>query len=106
LIDPPVTFIVGISESAARDLPSNAEVVEFLALGSETYLDISQALSVGELRKCHAEELIPAGEVSNPMITTIALYALAKLLNRDELDQLRKDKFTVIHCEAPSWIVN
>jgi len=40
------------------------------------------------------------------MITTIALYALAKLLNRDELDQLLKDKFTVIHSEAPSWIVN
>lgn len=55
-------------------------MVEFARHRIQTGLDISQALAVGKLSEAHAEELIPAGKVPNPVITLIAVDAFAELM--------------------------
>jgi hypothetical protein len=56
-------------------------MVEFARHGIQTGLDISQALAIGKLSETHAEELIPAGKVPNPVITLIAFDAFTELIH-------------------------
>jgi hypothetical protein len=59
--------------------------------------NISEALSVGQLRKSHGQELIPAGEALDLVVAVIALDTETELVARSELHQLRKNRFTGIH---------
>ena len=42
---------------------------------TKTNFYISQTLSVGELRERHSQELIQAGQLTNPSVATVALNA-------------------------------
>jgi len=57
-------------------------------------LDIHQAFSVSELRKGHAEKLVPAGKALDRVINIVSCDALAKLVVRKEFHSLRKDHFS------------
>jgi hypothetical protein len=56
---------------------------------------------VGQLRKSHAQKLIPAGKRSDPLLGVVALYAPLKFLMGEELHQLRKNRATLVH---PSFL--
>jgi len=58
---------------------------------TETRFDVAQALSIGELRKRHAEILIPARQSRGFVITVIARHAGLEFLLRDVGHQLSKD---------------
>jgi hypothetical protein len=100
LIDPPVTPIVCASKGGARNCSSNTEVIELLAFGSKTHFNISQTLSIGELRECHAEKLIPTREISHSVITTISLDALTEFVLDHKLHQLREHHFSSMHATS------
>jgi hypothetical protein len=51
-------FLVGVSQIAPRDVPENAEMIEFGFLRAQTIFDVAQALAEGQLRKSHAQKLI------------------------------------------------
>jgi len=44
-------------------------------------LDISQTLSIRQLGKGHADELVPAGEALDLVVAVVAFYALLKIVN-------------------------
>lgn len=92
--------------SAARDLCSDSEVVELLTLGSKTCFDIAEAFSISKLRKCHAQELIPARGVLYSMIAAVSFDALSELVLRHELDQLCEDHYSRRACDFSRLIVN
>ena len=67
-------------------------------LGSpEARLDIAQTFPEGQLGEGHAEELVPAGERLGPMIAAISGNALAELVDRQVLDELREDGPSAVH---------
>ena len=43
-------------------------MIELVLMGPQTRFDVTQTLSEGELRKCHAKELVEAGEGLNVTI--------------------------------------
>jgi len=54
-IDAPVTHSVGIGQSISGDVASYTHVIQFVSLGTETSLDVSETLSVAKLWKNHTE---------------------------------------------------
>src|SRR5208283_157262 len=59
-INSPIPNLVGMGQGIARDFAADTHVVESRLIRPKTGFDISQALSIGELGKGHAKELIPA----------------------------------------------
>lgn len=57
-VDAPISPFVGIGQRAPGYPATNADVVEFGADGTKTRFDVADALSVCELRECHAKELV------------------------------------------------
>ena len=80
-IDPPIPDLVGMSQSIARDIPSEAHVIEFPLGRAETCLDVSEAFSIGQLSKGHAEELVPARKVFDLVLAIVSLDAFVKFVN-------------------------
>jgi hypothetical protein len=102
LVDFPVAPIICTGKSATRNLATYPKVVKLLTLGAKTCFNIAQTLSVCELRKRHAQELIPAREVSDSFVSLISFNALSELRQRHEVHQLRKDHFSGVHSTSPS----
>jgi hypothetical protein len=53
-IDAPVAYLIGVGQSIAGDLSTDAHVISFLICRTQARLDIPQALPISELRKSHA----------------------------------------------------
>jgi hypothetical protein len=80
--DPVVSLFIGIGQRAAGDLPSESKVVELASNRAQADLDIPQAFPIRQLRKCQAQELIPAREATYLRLAVVALDAFAKVMNR------------------------
>ena len=72
-------------------------MVKFALLGSQTYLDVSQALSVCQLSEGHAEKLIEACEVFDLPIAMIPVDALPEGMLRQEVHDLRENESACKH---------
>ena len=79
-IDSPISDLVGMSQSIARDVPSKAHVIEFPLSRTETCLDVSEAFPIGKLSKGHAEELVPARKVFDLVVAVVSLNAFLKFV--------------------------
>ena len=72
-IDAPVAPFVGIGQGGAADRLAKSGVIQLGRLCRQTHLDVAQTLSVGQLRKGHAAELVGTGKRANPVIAPVAL---------------------------------
>jgi hypothetical protein len=100
-VDPPVPRLVGMGQGVARDHAPEAHVVQ-LGLGHpEAGLDIPQALPERELGERQAEELIPAGEGLDLVVTVVPLHTDAELVGGHEVHQLGKDRPATVHGPPP-----
>jgi len=80
-IDSPISDLVGMSQSIARDVPSEAHMIEFPLGRTETDLDISEAFSIGQLSEGHAEKLVPARKVFHLVVAVVSLNAFLKFVS-------------------------
>ena len=96
LADPIIMLFVGIRQGGARHRTPEANVAELFVMRVQACLYVPQALSVRQLRKGQAQQLVIAGEPPNPVIAAVAAHAFVELIPRQMLKQLRKDR--------PSWI--
>ena len=80
-IDSPISDLVGMSQSIARDISSEAHVIEFPLSRTETCLDVSEAFPIGQLSKGHAEELVPARKVFDLVVAVVSLNTFLKFVN-------------------------
>ena len=77
-------------------------MIQLALCRSQTGLDVPQALPVGQLGKCHAEVLIPAGEALDLVVSMVVFYALAKIVDGYEVHQLGEYGTTRVHEPSPS----
>src|SRR5439155_10761851 len=96
-IDPPIAAFVGVGQGAARDRTLNAHVIEPPVLRTQAGDDVAQTLAEGQLRKRHAQKLVPARETPHPVVAAIALYTLAKLVTRKMIHHLREQRSYQVH---------
>lgn len=80
-IDSPISDLIGMSQSIARDLSSKAHVIEFPLGRTQTCLDVSKTFPIGQLSKGHAEELVPAREVFDLVVAIVLLNAFVEFVN-------------------------
>ena len=79
-IDSPISELVGMSQSIARDVPSKAHVIEFPLSRRETCLDVSEAFPIRQLSEGHAEKLVPARKVFDLVVAVVSLNAFLKFV--------------------------
>jgi hypothetical protein len=72
-------------------------VVELIGARGQTILDVAWAFAKGQLREGHAQKLIPARKGPEFVIALITLHTPAELLRMDQLDNLRKNRFSREH---------
>jgi len=80
-IDLPISDLVGMSQSVARHISSEAHVIEFPLSRTQTCLDVSETFPIGQLSKGHAEELVPARKVFDLVVAVVSLNAFLKFVN-------------------------
>ncbi len=98
--NPPVVSFVGIGQSGSGNFAPNAHVIQPAVDRSQTGFDITQTLPVRQLSKCQAKELIKTGKSPEFIVAAIALDALAELVGRNVIDQLREDDAADMHASA------
>jgi hypothetical protein len=80
-IDSPISDLVGMSQSIARNVRSEAHMIEFLLGRTETGLDVSEAFPVCQLSKGHAEKLVPARKVFDLVVAVVSLNAFLEFVD-------------------------
>ena len=79
-IDSPISDLVGMSQSIARDVSAEAHVIEFPLSRTETGLDVSEAFPIRQLSEGHAEKLVPARKVFDLVVAVVSLNAFLKFV--------------------------
>jgi hypothetical protein len=102
-VDAPIALLVGLGKGAARNAPTQAQVIELGRLAAQTGFDVAQALAMRELREGHAQELIDAGEALDVSLAAILRHQSAKSLPRHVLHQLSEHQSAGVHGGSQSW---
>jgi len=97
VIDAPVTLTVGIRQDAAENLATNTQMIELLRARAQTGYDITEAFSIGQLAKRHANELAPTGKGFYLVVTLVTSHTAVKLLRVDQVGELGKNELSGIH---------
>jgi hypothetical protein len=74
-------------------------VVELALLGPQTRFDVAQALSVGQLRKRHAEVLNETREAFDFVAAAVACHTTAKRGQRQMPGELREHQLARVHLD-------
>ena len=77
-------------------------MIKFLALCPKADLCLSEALSIGQLSKRHAQILIQTTEGFDLVISIVCLYATAKNFHGYMFHDLGEDKFACMHDPPPT----
>jgi len=77
-------------------------MVQMVLSRPKTGFDIAKALSIGELGKGHAKELVPAREAFDLVLAFVALDTFLKIVPWQKLHDLCKDMLPSIHESPPS----
>lgn len=102
LPNPPVARFVGFGQGGFGDLLGEAKVIKSLGTSVETGGDVAQSIPRCELGKHHADELLTALEMANPLFGSIFGDEPGKSLAIDEFDDLGEDVPTGVHGRK-SW---
>ena len=97
LVDPEVASLVGLGQGGPGDLSPHPDVVELLAVGGKASLDIAQRFPSAELGKRHGDELIPTGERSDAIISTMPCDRSSEFVPWQMGKQLCEDGFPRVH---------
>jgi len=89
LMNAPIPFFIGISQSTSCNRATDAHMVEFILHPEQAGRDVSKALTIGQLSKEDVKILIETGERLNLKIATVLLDASTKLMERRRFLQLR-----------------
>ena len=68
----------------------DAHVIELVLMGPQTRFDVTQILSEGEFRRCHAKKLVETGDGLNVTIALVALDACVERFHRQMFYHLSK----------------
>ncbi len=101
-VDSPIVTLVGVGQSASGNSSTQAGVIQLRAHRSQARFDVPQTFAVGQLRECHAEELIETREPAIPRVAPVATNALVEFVSRKEIHQLSEDELSVVHSSSPS----
>ena len=68
-----------------------------MGLGTQVDFDIAQGLAIGQLRKCHGEELVQTREVLDLVVAPMLGHTPAKGTHWQIGHELRENKLALVH---------
>lgn len=80
-INSPVSDLVGMSQSIARDISSETHMIKFSLSRTKTCFDVSKALPIRQLSEGHTEKLVPAREMFDLVVAVVSLDTLVKFVS-------------------------
>ena len=78
-------------------------MVELSGPRSKARFDVSKRLAIGQLRKEHHQELVPAGKVSDTSVAIVALDTLVELVAGKQVEQLSENEASGVHARQHRW---
>ena len=100
-VDAPVSVFIGIGNRTARDFALYAHVIKLVSHCTQAALNVTKTLTVGELGKGHAQELIQTCERANAIISVVSINATTKFFNGEKAHNLGKYGLAIIHWLYP-----
>src|SRR6266404_8799578 len=83
-VDAPVPFLVGVGQRGPLDWTTEASVVKLLAVCSQTYFDVAQALAISKLRESHGQKLIPTRERTHTLVALVTCHTAIEFVVRNK----------------------
>jgi len=99
-VDTPIASLVRIGQRTALDAPSKSHVIKSVRARRQAVDRISQTVPIGQLRKRHAEKLIPAGKRLNLVVAPVPRHASVELLRMYRIEELNKNRPSCIHATS------
>lgn len=96
-VNSPVVRSIGVSQSAAGDVASEACMIELGLQGSKACFNVAQALTECQLCEGEAKKLVSTREATWATIPLIPSYARIELMARQEIHELSEDESTRFH---------
>lgn len=96
-IDAPIPSLVRIGKVGASDVATQTHVVQLGRLGLKASGDIPQALPIGQLRKGHAQKLVPTSERSGVEVAVVLADQPSKGVPGRQLHQLGENQLPCVH---------
>jgi hypothetical protein len=96
-IYPPVAEFIGFGKGVSRDGMFYAAMIQFIGDCFQAVLNISEAIPLGKLGKTHDIEMIPAREITNPIVSIVSSNTFIELVFWHHGHKLSKNSFPVIH---------
>ena len=87
-IDAPVPDRVGICQGVARDLATNAQMIQLHLGCAQAGFDVAQAFPIRQLCESQTEKLVPARESLDLVMASIPVDALVKFVGRKKVHEL------------------
>jgi hypothetical protein len=104
-IDAPISSSVGVAQRTLGNVTAKAGVVQFRLHGAQARFDIPKAFAIRQLCEGHRQELVAAGEISDPVVATIATHAFVEIPFGNEIHQLSENQSALVHRKllCTSW---
>ena len=102
-INSPISLFVGLGQGAPGNRGANPHMIEFGLVSTKTGFDIAKGFATCQLGEGHAEILIQTRESFDFVIAVVALHALMKIVMRQEIHELRKDRSSSVHWLLLVW---
>src|ERR1700730_12644827 len=89
--------LIGVGQSGAGNLATEAHVIELAAHGAKACFNVAQTLTVSQLGEGKSKELIPARKSAEFVLAVITSHAFLELVCRNVIHQLREYCSAGIH---------
>lgn len=99
-VDAPVALLVGTGQRVARNVAPKAHVIKLFLMRVQAGFDVAQTFAIRELRKSQTKELIEARKTLDFVVALVALHAMTKLGQGQQVHQLSKNRPATV--QAPS----
>lgn len=100
-VDTPIAKAIGIRESAASNVSTKTQVIQFRRDRTQTSFDIAQTFALGKLSEGHRQKLIATRETTDPMVPAITPHGFVEFVTRKEVHDLCKHPLAAVHRSAP-----
>src|ERR1022692_2347919 len=91
VVDTPVPRAIGVGQRTVGDGRTKAHPIELVWARTQADFYVRQAIPVSDLGEGHGQELVPTGEVANPIVALVAVDTTAKLFAMNPVHDLTEN---------------
>ena len=95
--DSPIVNLIGVGQSAARNLAANARVIQLRTHRSQTGFDVAKTFAKRQLRESQTQKLIATRKLALTFVAGITTNTLVEFVPGQELHELSEHQRPIVH---------